>query len=123
MLIAVWIISGLLALAYLASGGAKVVTSYATLKKQQEWVEDFSPGAVKVIGALEVLGAIGLILPRLLNILPALAPIAAFGLALVQLVAVVVHVRRHDDPKRLPVNIVLLLLALFVGLALTFWVR
>ena len=119
MFIAVWIISGLLALAYVGSGGAKVLAAYDTLKKQQEWVEDFSPGTVKLIGALEVLGAIGLILPRLLQILPVLAPIAAFALALVQLLAIVVHLRRHDDPRRIPVNIVLLLMALFVGLTLT----
>lgn len=119
MLIAVWIISGLLALAYLGSGGAKVLTPYDGLKKQQGWVEDFAPGPVKVIGALEVLGAIGLILPRLLNILPVLAPTAAFALALVQVLAIVVHLRRHDDPRRLPVNIALLLMALFVGVALT----
>ncbi|TFC90371.1 DoxX family protein [Cryobacterium sp. TMT4-31] len=123
MLIATWIVSGLLAIAYLGSGGTKVLAPYDKLKQQQSWVEDFSPRAVKTIGALEVLGAIGLILPPLLNILPVLAPTAAFGLVLVQLVAIIIHVRRHDDPKRLPVNVILLAMALFVALSWSFWIR
>ena len=123
MLIATWIVSGLLAIAYLGSGGTKVLASYDKLKQQQAWVEDFSPRAVKTIGALEVLGAIGLILPPLLGILPVLAPIAAVALALVQLVAIIVHVRRLDDSNRLLVNIILLAMALFVGGAWSLWIR
>jgi hypothetical protein len=41
------------------------------------WTEDFSPGAVKAIGSLEVLAAIGLILPAVLNIVPVMVPVAA----------------------------------------------
>lgn len=117
MLIAVWIVSGLLALAYLASGGMKLLRPHAEVKKSMDFAEDFKPWQVKVIGALEVLGAIGLILPVLLNVAPIVTPIAATGLALIQVFAIIVHVRRHDDPKRLPVNIILLLAALFVAVA------
>ena len=117
MLIAVWIVSGLLALAYLASGGMKLLRPHAEVKKSMDFAEDFKPWQVKVIGALEVLGAIGLILPVLLNVAPILTPIAATGLALIQVFAIIVHVRRHDDPKRLPVNIILLLAAVFVAVA------
>ena len=117
MLIAVWIVSGLLALAYLASGGMKVLRPHSKVKLTMEFAEDFAPWQVKVIGALEVLGAIGLILPELLHIATILTPIAATGLVIVQVFAIVVHVRRHDDPKRLPTNVILLLLALFVAIA------
>jgi uncharacterized membrane protein YphA (DoxX/SURF4 family) len=117
MLIAVWIVSGLLALAYLFSGGAKVVRPHSKVKLTMEFAEDFAPWQVKVIGILEVLGAIGLIVPELTHIAPILTPIAATGLVVIQVVAIIVHLRRHDSPKGLPVNIALLLLALFVAIA------
>jgi hypothetical protein len=117
MLIAVWIVSGLLALAYLFSGANKAFRPHEKVKLTMEFAEDFTPWQVKAIGILEILGAIGLILPALLHIAIILTPIAASGLALLQVFAIVVHVRRHDDAKRLPVNFVLLVLALFVAIA------
>ena len=44
---------------------------------------DFSAGFVKALGAIEVLGAVGLILPALLDIRPVLVPLAALGLAVI----------------------------------------
>jgi uncharacterized membrane protein YphA (DoxX/SURF4 family) len=116
MLIAVWIVSGLLALVYLGAGGTKLLRPYEQVKTSLEFAEDFKPWQVKAIGAVEVLGAIGLILPELLHIATILTPIAAVGLALVQVLAIVVHIRRHDNPKRIPVNVILLLAAVFVAI-------
>ena len=70
---------------------------------------------MKIIGALEVAGAIGLILPWLLDIAPILTPIAALGLVLTMLGAAIVHLRRGETQMIVP-NIVLGLLALFVAL-------
>jgi DoxX-like family len=117
MLIAVWIVSGLLALAYLAAGGTKALRRRPKEAVTTEFSADFEPWQLRVIGILEVLGAIGLILPELLNVAVILTPIAATGLAVIQVFALIVHLRRHDDPKRIPVNVVLLLLALFVAIA------
>jgi len=44
---------------------------------------DFSAGFVKALGAVEILGAVGPILPALLDITPVLVPLAAVGLALI----------------------------------------
>jgi uncharacterized membrane protein YphA (DoxX/SURF4 family) len=52
---------------------------------------------VKGIGVLEVLGAIGLIVPAATGIAPILTPVAALGLALVMAAAVLVHVRRKEQ--------------------------
>jgi hypothetical protein len=117
MLIAVWIVSGLLALAYLFSGANKAFRPHEKVKLTMEFAEDFAPWQVKLIGVLEILGAIGLIVPELVHFAMILTPIAATGLVLLQIFAIVVHLRRKDDPKRLPVNIILLLLALFVAVA------
>ena len=78
------------------------------------WTEDFTDGQAKAIGVVEVLGALGLILPAALDIAPILTPIAAAGLAVSQLLAAVVHVRRGEK-QMLPINLVLAALAAFVA--------
>jgi hypothetical protein len=115
MIIAVWIVSGLLALVYLGAGAMKLVSPKERLVKNMAWVEDFSAPVIKLIGALEILGALGLVLPVLLNIAPVLTPLAASGLVALQLVAIIVHLRRGE--RMIVPNAVLLLLALFVALA------
>ena len=116
MLIAVWIVSGLLALAFLAAGIMKSTRPYAKTVESMPWAGDFSALQVRAIGILEILGAIGLILPALTGILPVLTPIAAAGLALIQVGAIITHVRRKEY-KVIPANAVLLALALFVAVA------
>ena len=109
MLIAFWIVSGLVALVFLAAGLMKVTRpKEALVASGLAWTEAFTEPTVKVIGAAEVLGAIGIVLPALTGFAPILSPIAASALALVMVGAIVVHVRRHENPA---VNIVLLLLA------------
>ncbi|QRY39683.1 DoxX family protein [Microbacterium hominis] len=111
MLIAYWIVAGVLALAYFAAGAMKAFRSPdALVAGGIAWAKDVSLPLVRVIGVVEVLGALGLLLPPLTGIAPVLAPLAAIGLALVQVGAVIFHVRR-GEAKVLPMNLVLLLLA------------
>lgn len=113
--IALWIVTGLLAAAYLAAGLMKTFTPKQKLQKNLPWVEDFPPGTVRFIGIVEMLGAIGLVLPWLTGIAAVLTPIAATGLVIVQILAIVVHLRRVER-KNLPFNAFLLLAALFVAI-------
>jgi DoxX-like protein len=78
-------------------------------------MKDHSDAAVKAIGAVEILGALGLILPGLTGIAPFLAPIAAAGLVIVQIGALRVHLNRNER-QPLPANVILLLLAAFVAI-------
>lgn len=111
MEIAYWIVAGVLVLAYVAAGGLKVVRPPAKLAESGlTWAPDFPAWTVKAIGVLEVLGAIGLILPPLTGVATVLAPLAAIGLVLVQVGAIITHVVRAEV-KTLLVNIVLLVLA------------
>ena len=97
MLLALWIINALLALAFLGAGGMKLLRGKDALAASgMSYVEDFSAGTVKLIGALEVLGAVGLIVPLLTGIVPVLTPIAAIGLAIIMIGAVVTHIRRKE---------------------------
>jgi hypothetical protein len=116
MNIVLWVLAGVVAAVYLAAGGMKLVTPREKLLENPNlaWVNDFSAGAVKLIALAEVLGAIGLILPRALDIAPVLTPIAAVGLAIVAAGAIVVHARRKES-KAVPLNAVLLVLAAFVA--------
>ncbi|MEV6235293.1 DoxX family protein [Lentzea sp. NPDC051838] len=116
MNIALWVVQGLLAAAYLAGGLMKLVRSREEMVASGNfnWAKDMSDSAVKGIGAVEVLGALGLVLPWLTGIAPVLTPIAAVGLVIVQVGAARVHLKLGET-KSLPVNVVLLLLAAFVA--------
>ena len=114
MHIAIWIIQGLLAFAFFAAGTMKVVTPKPVLvEKLGDWVKNVPGDGLKVIGILEVLGAIGLILPMALAILPILTPLAAIGLALTMVGAIILHANRKEYAKLAP-NFVLLTLAVCV---------
>ena len=97
MLIALWIVNGLLALAMFGGGLMKLVTPKATLAERgMAWTEDFSAGSIKAIAALEVVGAIGLVVPQLTGIAPILTALAGTGLAIIMIGATVVHLRRKE---------------------------
>ncbi len=113
--VVLWIVAGVLAAVFLGSGLSKLAQPRKKIVDSgMGWAEDFSDGAVKAIGALEVLGALGLILPAVFDVAPVLVPIAAVGLALVMAGAAVVHARRKETPM-VVANLVLLALAVFVA--------
>jgi len=117
MNLTLWIIAGLLAVAYLAGGGGKLIMpkeKIAAVGPSARWVEDFSAGSVKAIGALEVLAAMGLILPAALGIAPVLVPLAAVGLVLIMVGAVITRLRRHEV-KFMVADLAYLALAGFVA--------
>jgi uncharacterized membrane protein YphA (DoxX/SURF4 family) len=104
----------LLALAFLGAGATKLSQPKEKLAKNMAWVEDFSQPAVRLIGAAEVLGAIGVVLPALTGILPWLTPLAALGLVLLMIGAALTHLRRTEYGY-IAMNVVLLVLAAFVA--------
>lgn len=114
MNVVLWIIAGLLAVAFAAAGLMKLTQPKEKLAASgMGWTDQFSPGAVKAIGALEVAAAIGLILPAVLDIVPILVPLAALGLVLMMIGAAITHARRKE-PSMIGVNVVLLVLAAVV---------
>jgi len=110
--IALWVVQVLLAAAFLVSGATKLSQPKEKLVKNMAWVEDFSQPTVRIIGALEVLGAIGVVLPALTGILPWLTPLAALGLVLLMAGAVYTHLRREEGSAVVPPAVLLLLAAL-----------
>ncbi|MET8049916.1 DoxX family protein [Streptosporangium sp. NPDC005286] len=115
MNVVLWIGQSLLAAMFLIAGLTKSTQPRENLiANLGGWVEDFSGGQVKAIGILEVLAGIGLILPALTGILPVLTPLAAAGLVITMIGAIIVHVRRKEY-SALVMNLVLLALAAFVA--------
>jgi uncharacterized membrane protein YphA (DoxX/SURF4 family) len=117
MNLALWIVAGLLAAAYLFSGGGKLILTkekMASMSPSAGWVEDFSAGSIKAIGALEVLAAAGLILPAAFDIVPGLVPLAALGLVMIMVGAIITRIRRHEF-KFMMADLVYLALAVFVA--------
>ncbi|MEU8921822.1 DoxX family protein [Kitasatospora sp. NPDC048545] len=116
MNVALWIVTGLLAAVYLAGGVFKMAVPRAKIAaagRSGRWVEDFGAGAVKAIGAVEVLAAVGLVLPAVLDIAPVFVPLAAVGLVLLMAGAAAVRARRREYGL-VVVDAVYVLLAAFV---------
>lgn len=114
MNIVLWIIQGLLALLFLMAGGMKVSQTKEKLATNMGWVEDVTDGKVKLVGTLELLGALGLVLPGVTGIFPILTPLAALGLAATMVGAGITHARRQEYPN-IVTNVVIMALALFVA--------
>ena len=110
-----WLLQIVLALAFLALGLLMLTRSRERLLRVAGWVEDFPEPVVRAIGALELLGAVGLVLPMLLGaagvVLPGvlgvagvLVPVAALGLAVILVGAITTHLLRGEqDEVGLPV--------------------
>ena len=108
-----WILQVLLAIMFLLAGFMHGFQQERA-KAQFKWPADVLPGLLTFIGVCEILGAVGLILPALTGVLPWLTPLAALGLAVIMLLAIIFHARRREYPN-IVVNLILLILAAFVA--------
>lgn len=115
MNIVLWVFAGVLAAMFLLAGVMKIATPREKLVKTMAWSATVPDVQMKALGAVEVLGAIGLILPRALNIAPVLTPVAAVGCAVVMVGAMVLHAARREYKEIVFPPLVLLVLALFVA--------
>ncbi len=115
-----WILQGLLALVFLVTGAIKIVLPKNRLVAQMGWVENVSQPVVRLIGAIEILGAVGLILPSLTGIMPWLTPLAAAGLASTMVGASLTHYRRNELSK-IGLTAILLVMTVFVAVGRT-WI-
>jgi uncharacterized membrane protein YphA (DoxX/SURF4 family) len=107
---ALWIVQTLLALIFLWAGGMKLVLPLDNLTGPFP-----VPGLfLRFIGVVEILGAIGLILPGLLRIRPGLTPLAASGLVIIMIGATILGLAAREVAMTL-IPLVVGLLAAFVA--------
>jgi hypothetical protein len=117
MNIVLWILQVLLALLFLFAGGTKLVMSAEALSQLASPTDVMLPvWFIRFIGVFEFLGGLGLLLPGLLRIKQYLTSLAALGLAIIMIGAVVFTVINGHIPVAL-VNVVILLLLLFIAYA------
>jgi uncharacterized membrane protein YphA (DoxX/SURF4 family) len=110
-----WILQIVLALAFAGAGLLKLIKPPAELAKMLGgWVDDFPTALLKPLGLAELAGAVGLVVPPLVGVLPVLTPIAAVGLVIVMLGAVVTHARRGEYPN-VAANLVLAAVAVVIA--------
>ena len=94
--IALWAAQIVLAAAYGLFGSMKAFSQIAQIAPTMKWAPDFPPLFVHGLGALEMLGAIGLILPSLTLIMPRLTVLAALCFTFLQVCAITLHVSRGE---------------------------
>jgi hypothetical protein len=110
VVIAYWVVVGLLGLLYLYAGGKKVAQSQEQLAPMMGWVDTVPMSVVRLIGVVEILGVAGLVLPPLTGIAPVLAIAAAVGFVLLQILAAGLHLSR-GEAKDTGLNAALIVLA------------
>ncbi len=115
MNILLWVFQIILTAVFLMTGTMKIIKKKEDLVDQMGFVEDFSQQQIKGIGVLEILGALGVILPWATGILPWLTPLAAIGLGLTMVGAFLTHLRRKELVPMGIVNIVLFSVAVFTA--------
>jgi hypothetical protein len=111
-----WIVAVLLAVVFATGGVGKIAIPKEKLAAAPGggWVEDFSPDAVRALGAVDALAAVGLVLPAAVGIAPVLVPLAAAGVVLLMAGAVLVRLR-HGARGAIVVDLTYLALAAFVA--------
>ena len=113
MNIVLWVVQVLLAGMFGMAGFMKTFQT-AKAKEQMPWAKNRSDTFVRFVGIAELLGALGLFLPLLTGILPWLTPLAAAGLAVIQLLAIFTEHLPKKEYNVIPINILLLALSIFV---------
>jgi hypothetical protein len=111
-----WIVAVLLAVVFATGGLSKLAIPKEKLAAAPGggWVEDFDPDAIRALGALDALAAVGLVVPAAVDIAPVLVPLAAAGVVLLMAGAVLVRLR-HGARGAIVVDLTYLALAAFVA--------
>jgi uncharacterized membrane protein YphA (DoxX/SURF4 family) len=110
-----WILQILLALIFSITGVLKLTQKKEDVVDRMGYVEDFTQKQLYGIGVLEILGALGLVLPPLTGIYPVLTIFAALGLAIIMVGAFFTHLRREEIIPMGVMNVMLFTMALFVA--------
>jgi uncharacterized membrane protein YphA (DoxX/SURF4 family) len=96
MNILLWILQIMLAALFVGAGSFKISQPKEKLRPKMGWVDSYADSHVKLIALAEILGGLGLILPWATGIAKVLTPLAAVGLLIIMVGAVLTHMRRKE---------------------------
>jgi uncharacterized membrane protein YphA (DoxX/SURF4 family) len=113
---ALWVVQGILAAMFLMAGAMKAMKGQKGLMEEPRtaWAEDVPDAQIRIIGMLEVLAAVGLVLPMALDIVPILTAWAAAGVVVVLAGSIVLHKRRGES-QAIMMNGMFMILGIFVA--------
>jgi len=112
--VSLWIGQILLALMFTYAGLAKLFQPIDQLSQMLPWATEYPELFVRLVGAADLLGGLGVLLPTLLRIKPKLASLAALGILAIMVLALGFHVLR-EEYQALGMNVFLGILAAFVA--------
>ena len=117
MIIALWIVQGLLGLIFVITGSFKFFQSKEKIiASGGAWAGDFNPGIIKIIAGAELISGLSVIVPRLFGHGRYLTFVGAACIALIIAGSIYTHIRRKEF-MHATINSVFLLMALFVAYA------
>lgn len=114
--LALWIVAGLLCAVMLFGGATKVLVPKETLAAAPGggWTGDRSAAFVKTLGAVEILAAVGIVVPAIVDIAPVMVPVTAVCWVLLMVGAMATHLRRHERVAVLA-NVTYLAMGVFIA--------
>lgn len=110
-----WVLQGFLAAMFLTAGTLKLTQSHTKLESLMPWVKDFSTPVVRFVGLVELLGAIGVVVPALVDKAVWLSPLAAAGLGVLMLLAAIFHFRKAEWSE-VTLNVAIVVVAAIVAI-------
>ncbi len=110
----IWVFQILLALWFMMPAYMKLTISKEKMIAAKQLPPDRNPVPIRVLGFLELLGIVGIIVPRLTGLLPVLTPITAACFAIVMIGAFIIHFNKHEY-KVLPMIVIAFILSLIVA--------
>ncbi|RKH30284.1 DoxX family protein [Corallococcus praedator] len=115
--VSLWVVQALLGLLFVGTGLWKLLTPVSQLAAMIPWAGQVPEAFLQATAVIDLCGGLGIVLPSLTRIKPALTVLAALGCTALQLSAIVFHVSRGEAANT-PFNFLLVALSLFV-----FWGR
>ncbi|RKH20361.1 DoxX family protein [Corallococcus sp. CA047B] len=115
--VSLWVVQALLGLLFVGTGFWKLLTPVSQLAAMIPWAGQVPEAFLQATAVIDLCGGLGIVLPSLTRIKPALTVLAALGCTALQLSAIVFHVSRGEAANT-PFNFLLVALSLFV-----FWGR
>lgn len=109
-----WIAQILISTSLLWAACIKLFQPIEQLEIMWPWTGDIPSGFVRLTGVIDLLGALGVILPSVFRFKPILAPIAAIGIILLMIAASIFHISRGEG-SQIGFNIVFALIAAFIS--------
>ena len=113
MNIALWVLQAVTAMAF-GGHGFLLISGPRRVAERVPWVASLPAPLVRLLGLLEILGAIGVVVPAATGVLPSLTVAAAGGLVAMMLLAMLFHVVRREWPN-IGLNLILGALAFAVA--------